>query len=145
MKLPNNIDLEKLGPLLMYSERYEINIQFWPEQFAIFIAKDGVDLENWGGDFDDIVEQAIEYLERINKPQKEKLTIEAYVNQLFEYLTRPSLQQTKDWKVGIECWMTGKFTKEFIGHLKTHKQVDIYIPKHIGIPDTMKIFSPTRE
>lgn len=65
--LPNNIDLDKLGKLLKYSDRYEISIQFWPDQTAVFIEKDGVELESYGGDFDFAIDSSIAYLRRINK------------------------------------------------------------------------------
>lgn len=66
-KLPNNIELLKLAELLKYSDRYEISIQFWPKQIAVFIAKDGIDLNDYGGDFDFVIKKAIEYLKRINR------------------------------------------------------------------------------
>ncbi len=62
----NGIDLIKLGALLTYSNRYEINIQFWPDQTAVFIEKDGVELQSYGGDFDFAIDSSIEYLNRIN-------------------------------------------------------------------------------
>jgi len=67
MILPNNIDPVKLQRLLFFSDRYEITVQFWPEQIAVFIEKDGVDLKDFGGSFDFAFDKAIEYLERINK------------------------------------------------------------------------------
>ena len=63
--LPNEIDLEQLRRLLPYSDKYEISIQFWPEQIAVYIAKDGVDLQDYGGDFDFAIGRAIEYLDRV--------------------------------------------------------------------------------
>ena len=66
-ELPNEINLKKLSRLLMYSDRYEINIQFWPDQIAVYIAKDDVDLTDFGGGFDFAVNKAIEYLDRINR------------------------------------------------------------------------------
>lgn len=69
-KIGNGIDLIKLGALLTYSDRYQINIQFWPDQTAVFISKDDVDLKDYGGDFDFAVDSAIEYLNRINKNTK---------------------------------------------------------------------------
>lgn len=61
-----NEQIKKLRRLLKYSDRYEISIQFWPEQQAIFIAKDGVDLDSYGSDFDSSIDKALEYLDRIN-------------------------------------------------------------------------------
>lgn len=65
-----NEKMDKLGKLLKYSDKYEINIQFWPEQTAVFIAKDGVDLQDYGGSFDFAIDRAIEYLTRINKTKQ---------------------------------------------------------------------------
>lgn len=39
-----------LKKLIKYSDRYEISVQFWPKQTAVFIMKDRVDLKDWGGD-----------------------------------------------------------------------------------------------
>lgn len=64
-KLPNNINLKRLSELLMFSDRYEISIQFWPDHLAVYIEKDGVDLTDFGGDFDFVMDNAIEYLKRI--------------------------------------------------------------------------------
>ena len=64
-QLPNGIDLMELKRLLSFSDRYEISIQFWPKQIAVYIAKDGVDLIDFGGDFDFAVGKAIEYLVRV--------------------------------------------------------------------------------
>jgi hypothetical protein len=65
--LPNDIDLVELKNLLSFSDRYEISIQFWPQQTAVYIAKDGVDLTDFGGDFDFAVGKAIKYLIRITQ------------------------------------------------------------------------------
>lgn len=62
-----NEKMGKLEKLLKYSNKYEINIQFWPNQTAVFIAKDGVDLQDYGGDFDFAIDSATEYLDRITK------------------------------------------------------------------------------
>ena len=66
-ELPNDINLSKFGKLLVFSNRYEISIQFCPDNIAVYIAKDGVELIDFGGDFDFAVDAAIEYLERITK------------------------------------------------------------------------------
>jgi len=63
--LPNEIDLSELKKLLRFSDRYEISIQFWPQQIAVYIAKDGVDLTDFGGEFDFAIGKSIEYLVRI--------------------------------------------------------------------------------
>lgn len=56
-----------LNSLLKYSNRYQINIQFWPEQTAVYIEKDHVELANFGGDFDFAISNSLAYLNRINK------------------------------------------------------------------------------
>ena len=63
--LPNKIDLLELKKLLRFSDKYEISIQFWPQQIAVYIAKDGVDLKDFGGDFDFAIGKSIDYLVRI--------------------------------------------------------------------------------
>ena len=68
----NEKDLKKLGRLLEYSDRYEISIQFWPKQTVVYIAKNGVDLQDYGGDFDFAIDESIKYLSRINQPIKQK-------------------------------------------------------------------------
>lgn len=65
-KLPNKIDLNKLAELLKFSDRYEISIQFWPKQIAVYISKDGVDLADFGGGFNFAIDNSIKYLKRIN-------------------------------------------------------------------------------
>lgn len=66
-QLPNGINLHRLAKLLAYSDRYQINIQFWPKQIAVYIIKDMKELKNFGGDFDFAIEKSIEYLDRINQ------------------------------------------------------------------------------
>ncbi len=68
--LPNEIDLELLSKLLMYSDKYEISIQFWPKQTAVYIAKDGVELKDFGGDFEFAVRKGISYLYGIQPKRK---------------------------------------------------------------------------
>lgn len=70
-KLPNGIDLSKLPRLLRFSDKYEISIQFWPEQIAVYIEKDGVELTSYGGSFAFAIKNAISYLERINPKRDE--------------------------------------------------------------------------
>ena len=65
--LPNGIDLIRLAKLLSFSDTYEITIQFWPEQIAVYISKNGVELKDFGGDFDFAIDKAIEYLVRITQ------------------------------------------------------------------------------
>lgn len=72
--LPNEIDLEQLSRLLAYSDKYEISIQFWPKQIAVYIAKDGVDLQDYGGDFDFAIGRSIEYLDRVADPKLNRIT-----------------------------------------------------------------------
>lgn len=65
--------LKKLSQLISYSDRYNINIQFWPDQTAVYIDKDDIELQSYGGDFDFAVDSALAYLKRINSktPPKE--------------------------------------------------------------------------
>lgn len=57
-----------LEKLIKYSDRYQISIQFWPEQTAVFIMKDDVDLESFGAyDLEEVVKTALDYLDRINR------------------------------------------------------------------------------
>lgn len=67
LSIPKHLEISPLQELLKYSTKYEINIQFWPDQTAVFIAKDGVDLTDFGGDFDTVIQQGIDYLTRISK------------------------------------------------------------------------------
>ena len=60
------IQIKKLNELISFSDRYEINIQFWPKQISVYIAKDGVDLIDYGCDFDFAIDNSIEYLKRLN-------------------------------------------------------------------------------
>ncbi len=60
-----DVELRELNALLKYSYKYEISLQFWPEDHtAVFIAKHGVDLTSYGGKY--AVKNALEYLKRIN-------------------------------------------------------------------------------
>jgi hypothetical protein len=56
-----------LTRIMRYSNKYEISVQFWPEQWTIFIAKDGVDLQSYGGEPENTLKRGIEYLDRINR------------------------------------------------------------------------------
>ena len=56
---------EKLPELLKYRDRYEISIQFWPEQTAVYIYKDGVELASYGNP--NAITRGIEYLDRITR------------------------------------------------------------------------------
>lgn len=60
------IQVVKLHSLIKYSDKYQINIQFWPEQTAVYISKDDVDLKDFGGSFDFAIDSSLQYLERIN-------------------------------------------------------------------------------
>lgn len=54
--------------LIDYSEKYEINVQFWPEYKTIYVAKDGIDLYSYGGDdLKLVLSHILAYLDRINK------------------------------------------------------------------------------
>lgn len=56
-----------LKKIMEYSKKYEISVQFWPDQQAVFIAKDGVDLESYGGRLKQSLRAAVKYLNRINR------------------------------------------------------------------------------
>jgi len=62
----NDKQLNLLKRLLSYSDKYEISIQFWPNITTVFISKDGIDLKDYGGDFEFAIESSIKYLDRIN-------------------------------------------------------------------------------
>lgn len=55
--------------LIEYSRKYEISFQMWPKQNTIYIEKDGVELQSFGGydTAEDVMTHALEYLNRINK------------------------------------------------------------------------------
>lgn len=65
--LANDIDMDLLAKLLTFSDRYEITLQLWPGQTSVTILKDGVELQDYGGDFEFAVTRSIDYLKRINK------------------------------------------------------------------------------
>ena len=69
-KFPNGVDVATLSALLAFSDRYQITIQFWPKSTAVFIAKDYVDLCAFGGDANDAIGKALEYLQRVNSNNK---------------------------------------------------------------------------
>ncbi len=67
MKLTRK-EINLFAALIKYSERYEINFQFWPDQKTVYIAKDGIDLTSFSSDnVADTLAQVIEYLNRINR------------------------------------------------------------------------------
>jgi len=66
-------NLELLSKLLEYSDIYEISIQFWPNQIAVYIEKEGVPLKDFGGDFKATITGATDYLKRINSPHHQKV------------------------------------------------------------------------
>ncbi len=62
------INVKNLDKLISYSDRYEINIQFWPNQISVYLSKDGVDLNSWGSSEPNFaIVEAIKYLDRINR------------------------------------------------------------------------------
>lgn len=65
--------LKLMKSIIRYSNKYEISIQYWPDQWAIFIAKDGIDLTSFGGEPEDTLERGLEYLNRITKNNESKL------------------------------------------------------------------------
>lgn len=67
MRKHTEAQLKQLAKLISYSDTYDINIQFWPDQTAVFIEKDEVELQDYGGSFDHAIGSALAYLERIYK------------------------------------------------------------------------------
>ena len=63
---------KKFVKLSKYSDRYEISVQMWPLQWAVYIAKDDVDLTSFGGEPEETLQHAIDYLNRINKVPHEQ-------------------------------------------------------------------------
>lgn len=57
--------MQLLERLLRYSERYQISIQFWPTQVAVYIMKDEVDLTSFGGTFDEAIQMALDYFKKL--------------------------------------------------------------------------------
>jgi chaperonin cofactor prefoldin len=72
------VPIEKLVELIEFSNKYEISIQFWPKQTAVYIAKDGVELKDFGGSSDFAIDQALDYLNRINPNQNTEFWIKQY-------------------------------------------------------------------
>lgn len=66
MKLLTKAEQKSLMELLSFTDRYDISIQFWVDQTAVYIHKGDVDLKDYGGDFDFAINASIEYLKRIN-------------------------------------------------------------------------------
>lgn len=62
--------LKMLSSLIGYQNIYEISIQFWPEGVTVYIAKDGIDLTSFGGDFDFSIGKSLRYIEGLVKKQK---------------------------------------------------------------------------
>jgi hypothetical protein len=60
---------ENFDKMLKYAGKYEISIQFWGDSNTnVFIAKDGIDLYDFGGlDPSEAIAKIVEYLDRINK------------------------------------------------------------------------------
>ena len=67
MRNYTNSQKKKLFELLSYSDRYDISIQHWPQQTAVYIARDDIELQDYGGDFDFAISKSLEYLNRINR------------------------------------------------------------------------------
>lgn len=62
----DSLNFDRLKTLLSFSKKYEISVQFWPDQTAVYISKDGVELKSYGGGFKFAVQSSIDYLNRIN-------------------------------------------------------------------------------
>lgn len=61
------ITMGLLKDLLKFKDRYEITIQFWPLQTVVFIEKDGIELNQFGGSDSYALSAAVTYLNRINE------------------------------------------------------------------------------
>lgn len=49
-----------------FSNKYEISFQMWPDQYTIYIAKDGIDLWSFGSsDVKITMNETLKYLNRI--------------------------------------------------------------------------------
>lgn len=70
MKKYSKEQMEQLSLLMGYSNKYEISIQFWPDQTAVYISKDGVELTSYGGSYNHAINSSLDYLNRINKKNK---------------------------------------------------------------------------
>jgi len=73
MRQYSESELSELKKLLAFSDRYQINIQFWPEQTAVYIEKGCVPLKDFGGDFDFAIGASLEYLNRITGQNKKQI------------------------------------------------------------------------
>ena len=67
MRVLSETNIELIKELLSYSDKYEISVQFWPNQIALYIAKDGIELKDFGGEFKKTIQSAIYFLKRITK------------------------------------------------------------------------------
>ena len=59
--------MKLLAELLKFSDTYDISIQFWVDQTAVYISKGGVDLQDYGGSYIHAITSATDYLKRINR------------------------------------------------------------------------------
>jgi hypothetical protein len=59
--------LELLWKMLFeFSNKYEINFQMWPDQYTIYIEKDGIELWSFGSSSAEMtMNEALKYLNRI--------------------------------------------------------------------------------
>lgn len=61
-------EIQLLKRVVSYSDRYQISIQFWPDQCAVYIMKDDVDLNSFGSSqIETTLKMALDYLDRINR------------------------------------------------------------------------------
>lgn len=51
-----------------WSSIYELNFQFWPENYSVYIYKDGIELKSFGGELKmkSILKICLNYLRKIN-------------------------------------------------------------------------------
>jgi hypothetical protein len=63
---------KELVQLLSYRNRYDISIQFWNNNYcAVFIEKNDVELQNYGGNDEFAIGESLKYLNRINRIDNE--------------------------------------------------------------------------
>lgn len=62
--------MDLFNRLMVYSNRYSISFQMWPNQYTIYVEKDDVDLYSYGSDDPtETMSKALEYLDRINRKE----------------------------------------------------------------------------
>lgn len=65
--LPNGINMELVRMLFSYSDVFQISVHLEKELVSVYIKKNDVELNDFGGDFNFAFQNSIDYLERITK------------------------------------------------------------------------------